>query len=173
MLPRFRIEIRFFNLQMCSGPVHFTRSHIPGLHWCRSCSTVHILYPGNADDERPTHRPPDHKRKCCCCCCLFSCTCYALELATLICCEVEILQGEFCRLVTKLFPKDGTIFASQFHVCCSPYPGERERERALTDSSSIAVFTLLPCCFFGFLSRKLWACRSGDFELTGETFLVV
>jgi hypothetical protein len=43
----------------------------------------------------------------------------------------------------------------------------------LTDSSSIAVFTLLPCCFFGFLSMKLWACRSGDFELTGETFLVV
>jgi hypothetical protein len=48
-----------------------------------------------------------------------------------------------------------------------------ERERVLTDSSSIAVFTLLPCYFFGFLSRKLWACRSGDFELTGETFLVV
>jgi len=91
-------------------------------------STVHILYPGNADDERPTHRPPDHKRKCWCCCCLFSCTCYALELATLICCEVDIQRDEFCRLVTKLFPKDGTIVASQFHVCCSPYPGERERE---------------------------------------------
>ncbi len=30
------------------------------------------------------------------------------------------------------------------------------------------MFTLLPCCFFGFLSRKLCACRSGDFELTGR-----
>jgi hypothetical protein len=86
-------------------------------------------------------------------------------------------KANFSRLVTKNLPKDGTIVASQFHVCCSPYPGEREREReiymVLTDSSSIAVFTLLPCCFFGFLSMKLWACRSGDFELTGETFLVV
>jgi hypothetical protein len=61
-------------------------------------------------------------------------------------------KANFGRLVTKLFPKDGTIFASQFHVCCSPYPGEREREREREGPD----WLLINCCVHFVALLFLW-----------------